>query len=80
MTLNVFMVFKEVQDVYMSAFPDIESSFLCVWVYVQELQQRLGVMECELLSCRETARGQERTIQTLSDSLSTKDNEVCSPP
>ncbi|MCJ8743519.1 hypothetical protein PDJAM_G00094890 [Pangasius djambal] len=42
----------------------------------KELQQRLGVMECELLSFRETAQGQERTIQTLSDSLSTKDNEI----
>ncbi|XP_060773421.1 myomegalin isoform X2 [Neoarius graeffei] len=42
----------------------------------KELQQRLAVMECELFSFRETARGQERTIQTLSDSLSTKDNEI----
>ncbi|KAM9435242.1 myomegalin isoform 3-T3 [Clarias gariepinus] len=42
----------------------------------KKLQQRLGVMECELMSFQERAQGQERTIQTLSDSLSTKDNEV----
>lgn len=34
-------------------------------------------MECELRSVREAAQGQERTIQTLSDSLNTKDSEVC---
>ncbi|XP_053470779.1 myomegalin isoform X5 [Ictalurus furcatus] len=42
----------------------------------KELQQRLESMECELLSFRETAQGQERTIQTLNNSLSTKDNEI----
>ncbi|XP_058235434.1 myomegalin isoform X2 [Hemibagrus wyckioides] len=42
----------------------------------KELQQRLGVVETELLSLRETARGQERTIQTLNDSLNTKDSEI----
>ncbi|XP_047657569.1 myomegalin isoform X4 [Tachysurus fulvidraco] len=42
----------------------------------KELQQRLGVLESELFSLRETSRGRERTIQILSDSLSTKDNEI----
>ncbi|XP_060722828.1 myomegalin isoform X3 [Tachysurus vachellii] len=42
----------------------------------KELQQRLGVLESELFSLRETSRGQERTIQILSDSLSAKDNEI----
>ncbi len=36
-------------------------------------------MESELRSLREAAYGQERTIQTLSDSLNTKDCEVCLP-
>lgn len=36
-------------------------------------------MESELRSLREAACGQERTIQTLSDSLNTKDCEVCVP-
>lgn len=40
------------------------------------LQQRLGEMENELRSVREAACGQERTIQTLSDSLNTKDSEI----
>nr|XP_055043039.1 myomegalin isoform X1 [Misgurnus anguillicaudatus] len=40
------------------------------------LQQRLGEMENELRSVREAACGQERTIQTLSDSLNTKDCEI----
>ncbi|XP_036437312.1 myomegalin isoform X3 [Colossoma macropomum] len=42
----------------------------------KKLQQRLMEMECELRSVREAAHGQERTIQTLSDSLNTKDIEV----
>ncbi|XP_022542210.2 myomegalin isoform X2 [Astyanax mexicanus] len=42
----------------------------------KKLQQRLAEMECELRSVREAAHGQERTIQTLSDSLNTKDIEV----
>ncbi|KAK2884063.1 hypothetical protein Q8A67_017700 [Cirrhinus molitorella] len=42
----------------------------------KKLQQRLGDMESELRSLREAACGQERTIQTLSDSLNTKDCEV----
>ncbi|XP_072537690.1 myomegalin isoform X2 [Salminus brasiliensis] len=42
----------------------------------KKLQQRLSEMECELRSVREAAHGQERTIQTLSDSLNTKDIEV----
>uniref|UniRef100_A0A8C2I5B2 Si:ch211-242b18.1 n=1 Tax=Cyprinus carpio TaxID=7962 RepID=A0A8C2I5B2_CYPCA len=45
----------------------------------KKLQQRLGDMESELRSLREAACGQERTIQTLSDSLNTKDCEVCVP-
>lgn len=36
-------------------------------------------MESELRSVREAACGQERTIQTLSNSLNTKDCEVCLP-
>uniref|UniRef100_A0A9J8ATV0 Si:ch211-242b18.1 n=1 Tax=Cyprinus carpio carpio TaxID=630221 RepID=A0A9J8ATV0_CYPCA len=42
----------------------------------KKLQQRLGDMEGELRSLREAACGQERTIQTLSDSLNTKDCEI----
>ncbi|XP_051510966.1 myomegalin-like isoform X2 [Myxocyprinus asiaticus] len=42
----------------------------------KKLQQRLGEMESELRSVREAACGQERTIQTLSDSLNTKDCEI----
>uniref|UniRef100_A0A3B1KEK7 Si:ch211-242b18.1 n=1 Tax=Astyanax mexicanus TaxID=7994 RepID=A0A3B1KEK7_ASTMX len=42
----------------------------------KKLQQRLAEMECELRSVREAAHGQERTIQTLSDGLNTKDIEV----
>ncbi|XP_056125478.1 myomegalin isoform X11 [Rhinichthys klamathensis goyatoka] len=42
----------------------------------KKLQQRLGDMESELRSVREAVCGQERTIQTLSDSLNTKDCEI----
>ncbi|XP_066532562.1 myomegalin isoform X2 [Hoplias malabaricus] len=42
----------------------------------KKLQKRLVEMECELRSVREAAQGQERTIQTLSDSLNTKDMEM----
>ncbi|XP_059368509.1 myomegalin isoform X10 [Carassius carassius] len=42
----------------------------------KKLQQRFGDMEGELRSLREAACGQERTIQTLSDSLNTKDCEI----
>ncbi|XP_046692936.1 myomegalin isoform X2 [Silurus meridionalis] len=42
----------------------------------KELQERLGVMELDMLSCRETVEGQERTILTLRDCLSTKDSEI----
>uniref|UniRef100_A0A673K214 Si:ch211-242b18.1 n=1 Tax=Sinocyclocheilus rhinocerous TaxID=307959 RepID=A0A673K214_9TELE len=42
----------------------------------KKLQHRLGDMERELRSLREAACGQERTIQTLSDSLNTKDCEI----
>lgn len=55
----------------------ISLSTVCVCLCVQTLQQRLKEMESELRSVRDTACGQERTIQTLSDSLNTKDCEVC---
>ncbi|TRZ02419.1 hypothetical protein DNTS_034473 [Danionella cerebrum] len=42
----------------------------------KKLQQKLGDMENELRSVREAACGQERTIQSLSDSLGTKESEV----
>ncbi|XP_051581206.1 myomegalin-like isoform X2 [Myxocyprinus asiaticus] len=42
----------------------------------KKLQQRLGEMESELHTVREAACDQERTIQTLSDSLNTKDCEI----
>ncbi|KAG1963703.1 myomegalin [Pimephales promelas] len=42
----------------------------------KKLQQRLRDMESELRSVREAVCGQERTIQTLSDSLNTKDCEI----
>ncbi|XP_056619879.1 myomegalin isoform X3 [Triplophysa dalaica] len=42
----------------------------------EKLHQRLEEMESELNSVREAACGQERTIQTLSDSLNTKDCEI----
>lgn len=34
-------------------------------------------MECELRSIRQAAQNQERTIQGLNESISTKDSEVC---
>lgn len=34
-------------------------------------------MECELRSLRQAAQSQERTIQGLTESISTKDSEVC---
>lgn len=34
-------------------------------------------MECELRSLRQAAQSQERTIQGLTESMSTKDSEVC---
>lgn len=34
-------------------------------------------MECELRSLRQAAQSQERTIQGLMESISTKDSEVC---
>lgn len=52
---------------------DHEIVVLCV----QKLHRRLEEMESELNSVREAACGQERTMQTLSDSLNTKDCEVC---
>ena len=44
---------------------------------LQKLQEKLIEMECELRSIRQGAQSQERTIQCLTDSVSTKDNEVC---
>uniref|UniRef100_A0A3B5BNE7 Uncharacterized protein n=1 Tax=Stegastes partitus TaxID=144197 RepID=A0A3B5BNE7_9TELE len=40
------------------------------------LQEKLNEMECELRSLREAAQSQERTIQGLSESISTKDSEA----
>lgn len=34
-------------------------------------------MECELRSIRQAAQSQERTIQGLTESITTKDSEVC---
>lgn len=34
-------------------------------------------MECELRSLRQAAQSQERTIQGLTESISTRDSEVC---
>lgn len=34
-------------------------------------------MECELRSIRQAAQSQERTIEGLTESISTKDSEVC---
>lgn len=44
---------------------------------LQKLHEKLIEMECELRSIRQGAQNQERTIQCLTDSVSTKDNEVC---
>uniref|UniRef100_A0A8C7QL40 Centrosomin N-terminal motif 1 domain-containing protein n=1 Tax=Oncorhynchus mykiss TaxID=8022 RepID=A0A8C7QL40_ONCMY len=41
-----------------------------------KLQEKLIEMECELRSIRQGAQSQERTIQCLTDSVSTKDNEA----
>ncbi|XP_041752612.2 myomegalin isoform X2 [Coregonus clupeaformis] len=41
-----------------------------------KLQEKLSEMECELRSIRQGAQNQERTIQCLTDSVSTKDNEA----
>uniref|UniRef100_A0A3Q2NS11 Short myomegalin-like EB1 binding protein N-terminal domain-containing protein n=1 Tax=Fundulus heteroclitus TaxID=8078 RepID=A0A3Q2NS11_FUNHE len=41
------------------------------------LQEKLNEMECELRSLRQAAQGQERTIQGLTESVTTKDSEVC---
>uniref|UniRef100_A0A3Q1FXV6 Uncharacterized protein n=1 Tax=Acanthochromis polyacanthus TaxID=80966 RepID=A0A3Q1FXV6_9TELE len=40
------------------------------------LQEKLNEMECELRSLREAAQSQERTIQGLTESISTKDSEA----
>lgn len=45
-------------------------------VDLQKLQEKLNEMECELRSIRQAAQSQERTIQGLAESNSTKDREV----
>uniref|UniRef100_A0A8C6PV93 CDK5 regulatory subunit-associated protein 2/Myomegalin coiled coil domain-containing protein n=1 Tax=Nothobranchius furzeri TaxID=105023 RepID=A0A8C6PV93_NOTFU len=42
-----------------------------------KLQEKLTEMECELRLLRQAAQSQDRTIQGLTESISTKDNEVC---
>uniref|UniRef100_A0A8C1K416 Uncharacterized protein n=1 Tax=Cyprinus carpio TaxID=7962 RepID=A0A8C1K416_CYPCA len=64
---------QEILETKIQLLQEVHIVFLC------KLQQRLGDMEGELRSLREAACGQERTIQTLSDSLNTKDCEVCLP-
>lgn len=44
--------------------------------YLQKLQEKLNEMERELRSIRQEAQNQERTIQGLTESSSTKDREV----
>lgn len=46
---------------------------------IQKLQLTLQERDCELLSVRHAAQEQQRTIQSLSDSIKTRDNEVCAP-
>uniref|UniRef100_A0A3B4DUI7 Short myomegalin-like EB1 binding protein N-terminal domain-containing protein n=1 Tax=Pygocentrus nattereri TaxID=42514 RepID=A0A3B4DUI7_PYGNA len=49
----------------------------CVFVWVfQKLQGRLSEMETELRSIRQAAQSQERTIQSLTESLTTKETEA----
>lgn len=43
---------------------------------LQKLQEKLNEMERELRSIRQEAQNQERTIQGLTESSSTKDREV----
>lgn len=51
--------------------------FLMVVVHSpQKLQEKLNEMERELRSIRQEAQNQERTIQGLTESSSTKDREV----
>lgn len=47
-----------------------------VFVVTQKLQEKVCEMESELLSIRQAAQNQQRTIQNLTDSLRTKDTEV----
>lgn len=49
---------------------------LFMFIVVKKLQEKLCEMETELWSIRQAAQNQERTIQNLTDSLSTKDSEV----
>lgn len=42
----------------------------------QRLQENLSEMETELRSIRQAAQNQERTIQSLTESLNTKETEV----
>uniref|UniRef100_A0A3B3XJF7 Uncharacterized protein n=1 Tax=Poecilia mexicana TaxID=48701 RepID=A0A3B3XJF7_9TELE len=43
---------------------------------LQKLQEKLNEMECELRSLRQAAQSQERTIQGLTESITTKDSEA----
>lgn len=45
-------------------------------ICLQKLQEKLNEMERELRSIRQAAQSQERTIQGLTESNSTKDREV----
>jgi len=45
--------------------------------HLQKLQEKLSEMECELRSLRQATQSQERTIQGLNESMTTKDSEVC---
>uniref|UniRef100_A0AAY4EFB2 Short myomegalin-like EB1 binding protein N-terminal domain-containing protein n=1 Tax=Denticeps clupeoides TaxID=299321 RepID=A0AAY4EFB2_9TELE len=44
--------------------------------FQKKLQEKLSEMECELRSIRQAAQNQERTIQGLNESVTTKDNEA----
>lgn len=53
------------------------NQYLMVVVHsLQKLQEKLNEMERELRSIRQEAQNQERTIQGLTESSSTKDREV----
>lgn len=50
---------------------------ICSDFLPQKLQEKLSEMECELRSLRQASQSQERTIQDLTETISTKDSEVC---
>uniref|UniRef100_A0A3B4YM11 Short myomegalin-like EB1 binding protein N-terminal domain-containing protein n=1 Tax=Seriola lalandi dorsalis TaxID=1841481 RepID=A0A3B4YM11_SERLL len=54
--------------------PHQPNSHLCL--RLQKLQEKLNEMECELRSLRQESQSQERTIQGLTESISTKDSEA----